>query len=251
MLEMPNSFSEEPEKIERYTAIRVRDARTGKFVAGPNPHLVAKYYGEMRDATPAELEAKRKSRPIHGRVFRKKYQTGVRFHDDEGNKGTIVGSNVKNVGLSYKPVKQFSNNVTKGWKAGAQMVGASIAGGVIANQLPQTSGKALKRKKRVQPVSKGWGADSAARATNAARKTAMKAPKKTPTDARHEHYLRAWRKFTNLQERSNAGKKISPMRSRSFAPLENQLPGYGGRTGSNWEFNGNKRVRKDWDGTLR
>ena len=95
-------------------------------------------------------------------------------------------------------------------------------------------------------VSKGWGAESAARAANTARKTKLATKKKpVPTDAQQEHYLRAWRKFTNLQERSNSGKKISPMRSRSFAPLENQLPGYGGRTGSNWEFNGNKRVRKD------
>lgn len=93
-------------------------------------------------------------------------------------------------------------------------------------------------------ISKGWGADVKAATKANAAKSALKKPKLPRSDPKSEHYHRAWRKMTNLQERSNAGKKISPMRSRSFAPLENQLPGYGGRTGSNWEFNGNKRVRK-------
>jgi len=99
----------------------------------------------------------------------------------------------------------------------------------------------------LEPIGKGWGAD----VSRAARKTA--APKARSKYARdpdagarseHQHYQRAWRKFTTLQERSNSGQKISPMRSRSFAPIESALPEYGGRTGSNWEFNGNRRVRK-------
>ena len=93
-------------------------------------------------------------------------------------------------------------------------------------------------------VSKGWGSGVARSSANAATKARLKAPKKPKLDPRQEHYHRAWGKFTNLQERSNAGEKISPMRSRAFAPLEHQLPEYGGRTGTNWEFNGNKRVRK-------
>jgi len=95
-------------------------------------------------------------------------------------------------------------------------------------------------------ISKGWGAGASQRAANAATKGRLRAVKPPKSDARQEHYGRAWRKFTNLQERSNAGQKISPMRSRAFAPLERDLPEYGGRTGSNWEFNGNKRVRKSF-----
>lgn len=96
-------------------------------------------------------------------------------------------------------------------------------------------------------VSKGWGGDSAQRAVNAATKAkivARRAKPKYPADGEQDYYSRAHRKFQNLAERSNGKQKISPMRSRAFAPLENQLPAYGGRTGSNWEFNGNKRVRK-------
>ena len=91
-------------------------------------------------------------------------------------------------------------------------------------------------------VSKGWGGEVAARSVGVARK-AQKA-KSPASSARKDHYNRAWGKFTTLTERSNAGQKISPMRPRSFAPLEHALPGYGGRTGSNWTFNGNKKVRK-------
>lgn len=94
-------------------------------------------------------------------------------------------------------------------------------------------------------ISKGWGAESAQRAVNTATKAKKLAKVKKPkSDASNDYYKRAWSKFTTLKERSNSGKKISPIRSRSIAPLEHQLPGYGGRTGSNWEFNGNKRVRK-------
>lgn len=198
MLEMPNSFSEEPEKIERYTAIRVRDARTGKFVAGPNPHLVAKAFRRRPDP----------------------WATASTYVPPGSPTELIKHPNPS------PPKKKFP----KGKAAAVTGAALAVGGGAAA----------------YSRVNKGWGADSAARATNVARKTAMKAPKAPKSDARHEHYLRAWRKFTNLQERSNSGKKISPMRSRSFAPLENQLPGYGGRTGSNWEFNGNKRVRKSW-----
>ena len=104
------------------------------------------------------------------------------------------------------------------------------------------------QKAKKKRVSKGWGADAAARGARTAQKVKLTAKKTKPVSgAAQDHYNRAWRKFTNLQERSNAGEKISPMRSRSFAPLENQLPGYGCRTGSNWEFTGNKRVRKSYE----
>lgn len=58
--------------------------------------------------------------------------------------------------------------------------------------------------------------------------------------ARDDYYLRAWRKFTTLMERSNAGLKVSAIRPRAFAPLESELPGYGGRTGTTWDFNGGR-----------
>lgn len=95
-------------------------------------------------------------------------------------------------------------------------------------------------------ITKGWGADSAKRAAGAAQLAGLKAKKvKAPkADARTDFENRAWGKMTRLTERSNAGQKISPIRPRSFSPLESQLPGYGGRTGSNWKFDGNKRVRK-------
>jgi hypothetical protein len=102
-------------------------------------------------------------------------------------------------------------------------------------------------------VSKGWGSESAVRAgskaVQSATKARLKAPKTPRSRASNDYYLRATRKFRNLTERSHrndeTGKHpISPMRSRTFAPLERQYPAYGGRTGSNWEFNGNKRVRK-------
>ena len=98
-------------------------------------------------------------------------------------------------------------------------------------------------------IAKGWGADFARTTANAATKARLKAPKPPKSDAHNDYYKRATRKFRNLTERSHrndeTGKhKISPMRSRAFAPLERQYPAYGGRSGSNWEFNGNKRVRK-------
>lgn len=55
MLEMPNSVPSEdsseekvvteggaPARVERFTSLRVRDTKTGQFVAGPNPHLIHK-----------------------------------------------------------------------------------------------------------------------------------------------------------------------------------------------------------------
>jgi hypothetical protein len=98
-------------------------------------------------------------------------------------------------------------------------------------------------------VSKGWGGDVARKTANAATKARLKAPKTPRSNARNDYYQRGTRKFRNLTERSHRNDetgqhKISPMRSRAFAPLERQYPAYGGRTGSNWEFNGNKRVRK-------
>lgn len=102
-------------------------------------------------------------------------------------------------------------------------------------------------------IAKGWGAESAARnaakAKSAATKARLKKPKQPRSDAHNDYYQRATRKFRNLTERSHRNDetgqhKISPMRSRAFAPLERQYSAYGGRTGTNWEFNGNKRVRK-------
>jgi hypothetical protein len=64
MLEMPNdSVGEnssavtdetpprEPVRAERFTGLRVRDTKTGQFVAGPNPHLVAKAFPWKTAAT--------------------------------------------------------------------------------------------------------------------------------------------------------------------------------------------------------
>lgn len=61
MLEMPNSVpSEEPDekpvegaRVERFTTLRVRDTKTGQFVAGPNPHLIHKNW--LKNVTEASV----------------------------------------------------------------------------------------------------------------------------------------------------------------------------------------------------
>lgn len=91
-LEMPNFGvgdnssavdEEEPPKMpvrtERYSGLRVRDTKTGQFVAGPNPHLVA-----------------------------------------------------------------------KGWRSALGMLGSGVAGGVIANQLPQNQKDSRKIKRKLE-----------------------------------------------------------------------------------------------------
>lgn len=227
-LEMPNTMPEPEERVERVTQIRLRDLKTGKFVAGPNPDLVIKGWGADSAARVAntarkakiregfKARAKAKERASWGEGYpggmkrldaeddfaRRSHRKSVNFverfkMDSTGQRRlanpkyptspprgrSLTGEDKRYLGLPGGKGKgtsqgvgaraqgggrvdyQFTGNkrvrkdlqVSKSWKSALGMVGSGIAGGVVANQLPQNqrdSTKLWRKKKKQLPEPK-------------------------------------------------------------------------------------------------
>ena len=144
-LEMPNQFSEPETKPETYTGIRVRDTKTGRFVAG-SPSLIAKRvtisklsgydyndpqrghviatrvgYTESKDPYPQALRAAERAGKKAGkiRVFKPKtWNKDYRTTASSQAKKTKLKSLQSDKGTYRQPVWEHKSKGGKTYKAG-------------------------------------------------------------------------------------------------------------------------------------